>query len=144
MILLLILNRVDKSIDILSETETLNSEMIKEFVSEYLNVYFTIYKKMWANQYELENKLNDVGEETDVLDWINSNLGFPNVIVAPNYQHTQWDKLLEGYIRAFSMNLVKNQGSYYLRINNGSYISQHNGLLTIKQKELFLMTNQNL
>ncbi|QTF49280.1 putative ATP-dependent RNA helicase [Acanthamoeba polyphaga mimivirus] len=113
-------NNVSRMIEILSENELLNKDKIIDFVSQYLSLNFTIYKQMWSHQYEIENKLNENSDNNkDIVEWVDKNLRFPNIITHPYNMPDDWDKILETYIRALSTNVVKNQGSYYLKMNNG-------------------------
>lgn len=115
-------NVINKYLDIISKNNNFDSEKIKEFLVEYLDILFTLNKRIWTHRYEIENQINEtenIMEEIDVFDWAKSKLSFPGINNNPHYLENTWDRVLETYIRAFSINLLKNEGDYYLQINRG-------------------------
>jgi hypothetical protein len=110
---------IGKYVDIIAKNNLLNSEKLQDFVVDYFNILFTVNKKKWMYDYEIENKLIDVPEKMDVIEWAKNKLSLPGIINNPNYTPTTWDKIFETYVRAFSINLMKNEVYYYLRINKG-------------------------
>lgn len=110
---------VTEYINIIAKNNRLNAEKIQDFLIAYFDVLFTLNKKVWLYQYEMKNKLNEQIDEEDVIEWAKSKLSLPGIINNPNYTPTTWDHILETYIRAFSTNLIKNEGGHYLRINKG-------------------------
>ena len=107
-------------INIISKNHFLNPEALQKFISEYFGFLFNINKKLWIYEHERLNKLTEEHDESDLIEWAKKKLSLPGIISDPNYVITTWDRILETYIRAFSTNLIKNQGYYYLKINNGS------------------------
>ncbi|AVG46261.1 ATP-dependent RNA helicase [Acanthamoeba polyphaga mimivirus] len=121
---------------IIAQNRLLNPEKIIDFVIDYLNNSFMISKKTWMFNYELKYKLNDEDNEFDVLEWANRVLLLPSINL--NYPYSVWDKIYEAYIRAYSNNLVKNQGNYYLKINNGLIIPPSTWSKNIKIEKTFI------
>lgn len=110
---------VQSYINIIAKNHMLNAEALQTFVSEYFNSQFSINKRLWIYEHEKLNKLNDIDPELDLITWAKKKLSLPGIINDPNYTTTPWDRILETYLRAFSTNLIKNKGRYYLKINNG-------------------------
>nr|URM62202.1 ATP dependent RNA helicase [Mimivirus sp.] len=121
---------------IIAQNRLLNPEKIIDFVIDYLNNSFMISKKTWMFNYELKYKLNDEDNDFDVLEWANRVLLLPSINL--NYSYSVWDKIYEAYIRAYSNNLVKNQGNYYLKINNGLIIPPSKWSKNIKIEKTFI------
>ncbi|QGR53984.1 RNA helicase [Moumouvirus maliensis] len=130
---------ISDRLNIIAKDRLINPEKLLELVSEYLNNYFIISKTTWMHQYQLDKKLND--EETgddDILEWAKTNLSLPGINDDPYYQYSDWDKIFESYTRAFSTNVVKNMGSYYLKINNGLVIPLSSWSSRNKKEKSFL------
>ena len=111
-------------IDILAKDNRLNSELLREFLVKYFDAMSTLNKQLWQNQYEIENNLDPanltgdlVDKNADLILWAKTKLSLPGIYGGPNYERTKWDRVLESYLRAFSTNLMKNEGYYYLRIS---------------------------
>ncbi|AGF85287.1 RNA helicase [Moumouvirus goulette] len=110
-------------LNIIARDRLINPEKLIDLISEYLNNYFIISKTTWIHQYQLENKMNDEdNNDYDILEWAKINLNLPGINDDPYYEYSDWDKIFESYTRAFSTNVVKNMGSFYLKINNGLVI----------------------
>lgn len=112
-------NNINTYIDIIAKDNRLNPEKLQDFLVEYFDILFQLNRKVWLYQYEIKNKLQDEGSEVDIIEWAKNKLSLPGIITDPNYYPTEWDHILETYIRAFSSNLIKNEGYHYLQINKG-------------------------
>jgi ABC-type phosphate transport system ATPase subunit len=110
---------IDKYLDIIASNNKLNPEKLYDFLVQYLDIISTQNRNIWLYQYEIENKLTEEPVNTNIIEWAQRKLSLPGIINNPTYEPTKWDRMLEIYIRAFSMNLLKNEGNYYLRINKG-------------------------
>ena len=110
---------IDKYLNIIAKNNKLNPAKLYDFLIEYLDIIFTQNRKLWMYQYEIEHKLTEEPVENNIIEWAQRKLLFSGIVNNPNYTLTDWDRMFEIYVRAFSMNLLKNEGNYYLRINKG-------------------------
>src|SRR5262249_35309327 len=120
-------DKIDKSgtkklIEITANNNRLDSQKILEFAGSYLNTLFGLNKKRWMLHYDIVNKLGDEAETIDAIEWAKKKLSFPGISQTLNREPSQWDRILETYIRTFSMNLIKSEVYYYLKINRGTRI----------------------
>jgi len=105
---------------IIASNHKLNPTLLLEFITEYLNMLFSLNKKIWI--YEKSTRRADFLAENlnaNLLHWAKTKLALPGINYDPNYVQTKWDRVLETYLRAHSINLIKNEGYYYLRISKG-------------------------
>lgn len=112
---------------------------ILEFLIEYLSNIFELNKKIWMNQYEIANQIQigDIDDEISIRDWAKKLL-FPGINTNPNYIPNKWDIIFESYLRAFSTNLLKNKGNYYIMINKGIIINPTHWSKRIKKENTLL------
>ena len=112
-------SKIDSYLRIIAKDYMLSAEKIELFVVEYFGILFECNRRIWMYEYEVKNKLLETEETENLLEWANSTLNLPSINNNPNYELDAWDRFLETYLRAYSMNLIKNQGNYYLRIGKG-------------------------
>ncbi|XWV26211.1 putative ATP-dependent RNA helicase [Tupanvirus soda lake] len=110
---------IDKYLAIIAKDQRLNVERLQDFLVGYFDILFTQNKKRWMYQYEIENQLTEEPVEINVIEWAQRKLSLPGIVAGANYTPSKWDRMIEIYIRSFSMNLLKSEGNYYLRINKG-------------------------
>lgn len=124
-------------IDIISKNHNFDPSHLQEFIVEYLSIQFNLNKKIWMYQYEINNQLTDEEEQSNIIDWA-ENLSLPKIIYDTFYTPTKWDHIFEAYLRAFSTNLIKNNGTYYLKLNNAVRMDKKYWSDRIRLEETFL------
>ena len=115
---------IDRQIEIIASNLMISSEKLKDFVSDYLDTLFTLNKNIWLQEYKIKNNMEENENEEDIINWAKQKLAFSGINKNPNYTPNTWDYIIEAYIRAFSINLLKNEGNYYLKMNQGTRIDQ--------------------
>lgn len=120
----------------------INSELLKEMIYQYFNALFIINKKEWMHTYELNNHLledEEINQKENIIDLVKKKFNFPLLFNNNQKQNNGiWDIILETYLRAFSMNLLKNEGKYYLRLSKGVRINPKFWSDSIKIENTFL------
>lgn len=109
-----------EQISIIAKNRYLDPKKLYNFVTEYVNNLFEVTRNLWVYKYRIDKKIQSETIETenmDIIDWIKKHLQLPSIITDPNYLTTKWNRILESYLRAFSINLVKNEYHYYLKID---------------------------
>lgn len=107
---------IDYYLQLIAKNNGIGVEKLQSFLVEYLDAVFTQNKKIWMYQYEIEHQITEELITENVIEWVNKSLT-TNVIIGN--QTNQWDRFLETYIRAFSINLIKNETYQYLQFNKG-------------------------
>jgi len=103
-------------LNIIADRYKLNSEVLTNFITKWAEIQFTINKKNWLYQYEIKHNLvEDRENQENVLEWAQQRLMFPGIV-----KNTIWDRILETYIRTYSVNLIKKKSNYYVRVNTGT------------------------
>lgn len=119
-------DKLSSYLQIVAKNNLISMEKLTIFIQDYVNLQFSINKNIWINQYEIDNAIyNDEDEKPiDYIQWAKTKLTFPSINKNPSYQESDWDRILESYIRAFSTNLLKNYDTHYLRVVNGAQIDK--------------------
>jgi hypothetical protein len=120
----LILNpEIRSCINDIAQSRNLNPKTLSDFIVTYLNDSFELAKNLWIYKYQSDNKLQSETIESDKMDvikWIKKRLKLPGINNDPNHQISAWDRIFEAYLRAFSVNLVKNEYYYYLKVSRAT------------------------
>lgn len=124
------IQKYNKKFDIDEKTQITEIDplIIKKIKEEYLNNQFTINKKIW--EYEYMNK------ENNIITWINTKLNFNHIFI-PN----TWNKILETYLRAYSINLIYNKYFYYLQMVSGITIKKDVNTTLTSNTEFMIYQN---
>ncbi len=130
-------NEIQKNLKIIADNNGFNSDILFTFVLQYLDILFTQNQKIWSYQYEINNQMTELDNE-NIIDKIKNKLSLPGINYRPNYFPNEWERILEAYIRAFSMNLIKNEGYYYLNISRGIFIEPLYWSKKLKTEKTFL------
>lgn len=109
-------------LNIIAKSNKLNPTHLQTFIAAYLESLFEINRGKWLRQYEIDNKINEKSEDIDVFEWAKQHLSLPGIPTNREYILDEWDHILETYLRAFSINLIKSESGHYLRINKGARI----------------------
>ncbi|CAH6419909.1 ATP-dependent RNA helicase [uncultured virus] len=115
-------SHIPYQIEIVAKNNAINPDLLFAFYINYLSLVFAQHRSIWVYEYQLAHNLVDedqVAVRQNIMEWARYKLLLPGYIDSPNYQYTDWDRIYESYVRAYSMNLMKNEGSYYLRLNKG-------------------------
>lgn len=110
---------IDSYLQIISKNNRISVEKLQMFLVEYLDAVFTQNKKIWMYQYEIDHQMTEEMITENVIEWAAKKLTTNVIINDHNYQANAWDHFLETYIRAFSINLIKNDTFRYLQFNKG-------------------------
>lgn len=110
--------KLDK-IKALASNHHFSREKIMDFLVRYFNGLYIINQKKWLNEYDVQHHLRDPLEERFSLQWVEKTLILPGISRNPHAVISPWDRILETYIRAFSPNLMRYNGLYYLRVSEG-------------------------
>ncbi|AYV85398.1 MAG: putative ATP-dependent RNA helicase [Satyrvirus sp.] len=130
-------SKISDYINIVSKDNMLNRTKIEEFVIEYFNSLFQVNKKIWMYEYKIANNIDNLTKTDDVMKWANEKLSLPGISY-PYKKIDIWDYILETYLRAFSINLMKCEKNYYLRINKAVRMDPKYWSQKIKLERTFL------
>jgi len=132
----IITNNDDKMLVALSQRYQIDPNILVKFVTEYLEMIFDKNKSLWIHQYQLINELTE--ESLIDPELIGQKMKFPQII--SNYPNsvTEWDRILETYLRAYSINLVRYLHDRYLRIAKGFYLDPDYWSKKIQVEKTFL------
>ena len=111
-------------LDIIAKRNKVSPEKLRDFATLYLNSLFESNRKLWLYNYEIDHQIRDVDPKDNVINWAKESFNFPRAIIGKyDDLDPKWNYILETYIRAFSTNLIKNEGKYYVKVNNGLKIN---------------------
>lgn len=113
-----ITDRVVQEIQSLAKIHTYDMARLLNAIIQYLNYSSQIYKNDWLNKYKIENGLAENDEQLfDPFEWADIHLSLPKVL---NYSDVdaEWLRVLESYLRAYSMNAVAVAYPYYINLKN--------------------------
>ncbi|MEM0354085.1 MAG: helicase-related protein [Thermoplasmata archaeon] len=121
-----------KKIDInvaksVTDIHNIDERLITIFLKEYLISIVMLKKERWIHEYELIHRLGEKNRDYNILETAKRKMSFPRIAYWGN---GEWDLILETYLRAYSINLIKYERSYYIRPFHGvifdpQYWSKH-------------------
>ena len=133
---------IEADIKFMAKNYKLDPIKMMEFVKIYMEEIFDLNRKIWIYEYMIKNSLSE-DTMTNVIDWMKKTLKLPTIITdeLPTHLRTPYDRILESYIRAYGINLIKNEGNQtYLKLNNGLYMKASTfGPKLTMEKTLFNM-----
>ena len=106
-------------IAIIAKDHNIKQEHLVQFLSEYLTSIFEQNRGVWLLRYKLDHGLAEENQY-DIISWAKNKLALPGIIRNSENILDEWEYILETYLRAFSINLAKNEVYFYLKINKGA------------------------
>jgi hypothetical protein len=97
----------------------MKDEILNDFVKVYVKNKFNIDKQLWSAEYNRNNGFTD--KDRDIIGWA-KNLSLPSYRLDPTVELSDWQKVLECYIRSHSHNIAIFNGPTYLIVSNGMYV----------------------
>lgn len=130
-------NQIRDNLKIIADSNGFNIDILFAFVLQYMDILFTQNQKIWLYQYEIDNYMTETDNE-DIINLTKNKLFLPSIYHKSHHSPSEWERILESYIRAFSMNLIKNEGYYYLNISKGIFIEPLYWSKKLKTEKTFL------
>lgn len=130
-------SELDLHIQSISTANKLNHAKLSEFVQKYLAIIFSVNKAKWLYKYKIDNALVEDENATDAIEWAQKKLFFARVIHDEGLD-SKWSNILETYIRTYSSNLIRTMSNYYLKMNNGIFISKEEWSPRVRSEKTLL------
>ena len=134
-------------LEIIASKFAISPEKLFLVIESMCRAIFEVNQGIWLYQYMIKHSLSDRDEtEQDMIEWARHYLNFPSIFgdrmpdnldiaikdrarYFETHQLNQerensriWLHILEAYLRVYSVNLVSNQNSYYLRTSSATRI----------------------